>query len=109
MYSIHVFLKDETSIELLIGSAFFLGLIYQPARELHLQVLSNFWEDNDLTCEIDFMSFIQEMGAVVDYWNNEENMLRGFGLSPILRDELNVFYKQIKEISVSDILRISIF
>lgn len=59
MYSIHVFLKDETSIELLIGSAFFLGLIYQPARELHLQVLSNFWEDNDLTCEIDFMGFIQ--------------------------------------------------
>lgn len=35
-------------------------------------------------------------------------MLRGFGLSPILRDELNVFYKQIKEISVSDILRIAI-
>lgn len=109
MYSIHVLLKDETSIELLIGSAFFLGLIYQPARELHLQVLSNFWEDNDLTCEIDFMSFIQEMGAVVDYWNNEENMLRGFGLSPILRDELNVFYKQIQEISVSDISSIALF
>lgn len=109
MYLIHVFLKDETSIELLIGSAFFLGLIYQPARELHLQVLSNFWEDNDLTCEIDFMSFIQEIGEVVDYWNNEENMLRGFGLSPILRDELNVFYKQIQEISVSDISSIALF
>lgn len=109
MYSIHVFLKDETSIELLIGSAFFLGLIYQPAKELNLKVLSNFGEDNDLTCEIDFMSFIQEMGEVVDYWNNEENMLRGFGLSPILRDELNVFYKQIQEISMSDISSIVIY
>lgn len=55
------------------------------------------------------MGFIQEIGEVVDYWNNEENMLRGFGLSPILRDELNVFYKQIQEISVSDISSIVIY
>lgn len=89
-----------------IGSAFSLNIIYEPAKALNLPLLSNFWEDRDLICEDEFVIFTQEIGQVVEYWENQQHSLN---IENDLKYRLYEFYKKISKISVSDILGIAIF
>lgn len=106
MYSICVFLKNNQSICLEISSAASFSVIYQPTKTLNLPLLSNFWEDNDLIYKDEFVIFIQEIGKVVEYWENPQHSLN---IENNLKDRLNEFYKQISKIVVNDILSIAIF
>lgn len=109
MYSIYFFLKDGTNVELFIGSAYDLGFIYQPARLLKLDLIYNFSEESDLYQMKEFAEFIQQIGYIVMFWKNNENHIDNNRPNIDFINRLDEFYSKIKNISLSEILSISIF
>lgn len=108
MYSIHVFLKDDTNIEFFIGSAYFLKFLYQPARLMNLELITHFDEENDLKSMDDFCNFGDEIGKLVVFWVDEHNFIDSVRPTEFIK-RLIEFNCSLKKISVYDISYISIF
>lgn len=109
MYSIYFFLKDNTNIELFIGSSYALRFIYQPAKILNLQTILTLNEEYDLSSHHDFIHFIKEFQEIIIFWKNTTNHINSNRPNQELIDRINIFYQLISELSINNIKYISIF
>ena len=109
MYSIYVFLKNGSNIELFLGSATALNFVYQPAKLLELNIIYGFNEECDLNSIIEFSDFIKQIGKIVDFWKEENNHINHNRPNSDFINRLSCFYNTIKDIPLYNISSISIF
>lgn len=109
MYSIYVFLKNGSNIELFLGSATSLSFIYQPAKLLELNLIYEFNEERDLNSVDDFSEFIEQIRQIVDFWKEKNNYINHNRPDSDFINRLLCFHNGIKNLSLYEISSISIF